>query len=142
MSLNGSPVTAGTVAIARWFRWLSTATAVLILLQAIMAGQFLFRASKFPHLRQDHGMLGNLIFLVVIAQLVLAFAGMRRQLWGTNIVVINVVILLLIFVQIGLGYGGRTNLFSASLHVPNGVLLFGIAVLNAVIATLPARGRR
>lgn len=142
MSLNEVPGAAGTVAIARWFRWVSTATAVLILVQAIMAGQFLFRGAEFPHLRQDHGMLGNLIFLVVIAQIALAFAGMRRKIWGTNIVVINVVILLLIFVQVGLGYGGRTNLFSASLHVPNGVLLFGIAVLNAVIATLPVRSRR
>lgn len=138
MSLNEER---GATAIARWFRWLSTATAVLILLQAIMAGQFLFRASEFPHLRQDHGMVGNLIFLVVIAQVILAVLGLQRRLWGSNILVINAVILLLIFVQVGLGYGGRSSVFAASLHVPNGVLLFGIAVLNAVIATLPARVR-
>ena len=139
MSLNQGP---GSVAIARWFRWLSTGTAVLILLQAIMAGQFLFRGSQFPHLKEDHGALGNLIFVVVVAQLILAFLGMRERMWGSNIIVINVVILLLVFVQIGLGYGGRTNTFSASMHIPNGVLLFGLAVLNAVIATLPARSRR
>lgn len=142
MSLNGQPGPAGAKAIAQWFRWVSTATAVLVLLQAILAGQFLFRSATFPHLKEDHGMLGNLIFVVVIAQLILAFIGLRQRIWGTNVLIINVVILALIFVQIGLGYGGRTNLFAASLHVPNGVLLFGLTVLNAVIATLPVRGRR
>lgn len=142
MNMNGGPGSAGSGAIARWFRWVSTVTAVLVLLQAILAGQFLFRGAQFPHLREDHGMLGNLVFLIIVAQLILAFLGMRQRFWGANVLIINIVILVLVFIQIGLGYGGRTNLFAASLHVPNGVLLFGLTVLNAVTAMLPVRARR
>lgn len=141
MSLNGQPDTTGSNAVAQWFRWISTISAVLVLVQAILAGQFLFRGATFPHLKEDHGMLGNLIFLIILAQVILAFLGYRQRLWGSNVLIINVVILALIFVQIGLGYGGRTSPFAASLHIPNGVLLFGLTVLNAVIATLPARHR-
>ena len=38
-------------------------------------------------------------------------------------------LVVLVVVQIGLGYGGRDSGTAASLHVPNGVLIFGLSIV-------------
>lgn len=121
----------------RWFRWIAIATPVLILVQATLAGQFLFPPVRYPHLRDDHEMLGSLIILVIVAQLILAVRGRPARNEGMNILAINIAIMVLAAVQIALGYASRSSAFAASLHIPNGVLLFGVAVTNAVLVARP-----
>lgn len=136
-------VPSGNSAINGVFKGLSAVTAALVLLQAVLAAQGFWRASEFPNLLNVHGIVGNLLFLLVIAQAAIALYGTTRGGIGRNVAILNLVILGLVVLQIGLGYTGRSSATAVSWHVPNGVLLFGLAVLNAtLVLTRPSAGRR
>jgi len=45
---------------------------------------------------------------------------------------------LLVSIQIGMGYAGRTSLGAAAWHIPNGVAIFGLAVYNVTLFRRPA----
>jgi hypothetical protein len=42
---------------------------------------------------------------------------------------------LLVIGQLGLGYSGRESATALSLHIPNGVLIFGLSI--AIVSQLP-----
>lgn len=93
--------------------------AVLILIQAILAGRGWY--VDFDLIRV-HGYVGNAVFLLSAGLVVLVYlVGLR----GPTLL-LSGAIFLLVFGQVGLGYAGRESAISASLHVPNGVLLFGL----------------
>ena len=131
--LSGTPQGA-----LRWLRITAPIVLLLVFIQAVLAG----RGISFGGNAIDiHGMVANLTGLVVLIQVVLAFfAGMqgrvRSMLLGTN-----VLLLILIIAQFGLGYGGRDSRTAASLHVPNGVLIFGVATVVACIVWLASPRR-
>jgi hypothetical protein len=122
------------------FKIVSILTVVIFLLQPVLAAQGYWRADVYPDLINIHGIVGDSSFLVVIVQAGLALYGATKRIFSTRIAVINLVILGLLVTQIGLGYTGRESAIAVSWHVPNGVLLFGLAVLNATLALtrLPA----
>lgn len=124
------------------FKVVSMLTVVLFLLQSVLAAQGFWRAAVYPDLIEVHGIVGNAAFLVVIVQTGLALYGATRNIVPPRLALINIAILGLVVAQIGLGYVGRENAIAVSWHVPNGVLLFGLAVLNATLAVtrLPAEG--
>lgn len=110
--------------------------AILVLVQAILAGRGQFVDRSFIDM---HEMTGNLVWLLALAQLILVFVAgiggaMKRMLTGTS-----ALLFILITLQIGLGYAGRSNTEMAALHVPTGVLIFGLAVYHLVLI---ARQRR
>jgi hypothetical protein len=110
--------------------------ALLVLVQAVLGGRGQFVDSDFIDL---HEILANIVMLVVVAELVLVFvAGITGSL-RTPMIVLNVLLAVLMIAQIGLGYAGRDNGEMAALHLPNGVLIFGLTVYNI---TLIARIRR
>lgn len=93
--------------------------AALILIQAILAGRGWY--VDFDLIRV-HGFVGNAVFLLSAGLVALVYlAGLR----GPTLL-LSGAIFLLVFGQVGLGYAGRESAMSASLHVPNGVLLFGL----------------
>ena len=106
---------------------LASLLTLLVLNQAVLAGrgQFVNRA-----VLAVHGVLGSLIFVLVVAQLVLALmAGIRGgRRWP--ILGINLLLLLLVPLQLGLGYAGTTSGEAAAWHLPTGVLIFGLLVTN------------
>jgi hypothetical protein len=53
---------------------------------------------------------------------------------GVKIVIWNAALLVLVISQIGLGYSGRDSADAAAVHVPMGVLTFGLSVLIAGMA--------
>ncbi|MCC6315003.1 MAG: hypothetical protein IT337_13445 [Thermomicrobiales bacterium] len=118
------------------FRSIATITAGLILVQAFMAGQMLFHGNA--GIIVTHGWLGNIAFLGTLALVAVAFVGMRQG-WGVAPLVLSVVLAALMVAQLGLGYAGRKSAFTASLHIPNGVLLTG--VVFALIALAVVRPR-
>ncbi len=122
----------------RAFKIVSTLTVALFLLQPVLAAQGYWRADVYPDLIDFHGFVGNAAFLVVIAQTALALYGVTKRLLSSRLAFINIAILGLVVAQIGLGYTGRESAVAVSWHVPNGVLLFGLAVLNATLAWLRA----
>ena len=107
----------------RLLRPVAVLTAVLILVQALLAGRGWFIDYD---LIATHGWVGNATFLVVIGQVVLAFVAWRQRLAGGVELGLSVMLLLLVVSQIGLGYGGRESASAAALHIPNGVLIFGV----------------
>jgi len=110
--------------------------ALLVIVQAVFAGRGQFVDNDMLTL---HGQIGNLTFLMVLAQVALAFAaGIRTPVRGA-VVGTSVALLVLVVVQIGLGYSGREGGEAAAWHIPNGVLIFG---LTMTMMSLLARLRR
>jgi hypothetical protein len=95
---------------------------LLVFVQAALAGQELFDTNDFSL----HGYLGNASFTVgFVAAALAAFARMPGL-----ILVLSGSTLLALFVQTGLGYVGREEAAAASLHIPLGVLIFGLVALQ------------
>lgn len=121
-----------------WYRWLSILTAVLLLLQPILAGQFLFEDRN--DLVDVHEALGNVIFLCAAGQLALAY--LARRTYGIGLVGHNFGLLVLVVAQIGLGYAGRDSSSSLAYHIPLGVLLFGMGCLAPFMAFFDLKAQR
>jgi hypothetical protein len=118
-----------------WFRNISIATALLILIQVILAGRGFFIDYD---LIESHGVLGNVTLLGGIGLVILGYVGYRRNLLDRIDLAAAVLLALLLVAQIGLGYSGRDSSTAASLHWPNGVL---ISLLTATLVgrSLPRR---
>lgn len=124
------------------YRWLASLIAILVIVQAFLGIRGFFAD---PDLIDMHEMLANLMFLVVVIQTVLAWMLYTRKIVGMWIVILNVALVLLTVGQIGLGYSTReADSFSTtiSLHVPNGVLLMGVATIVATMAWLKGMNNR
>ena len=123
-----------------WYRWVSILTAVLLLVQPILAGQFLYNGHS--GLVDVHGMVGNVIFLTAAGQLVLAF--LARRTYGVGLVGHNAVLLVLVVAQIGIGYAGDPVDHPKQLayHIPLGVLLFGMGCLAPFMGFFDLKAQR
>ncbi len=92
---------------------------VLVLIQAWLAGRRLGEGASISL----HGVLGTVAFVAGIGNVALAWA--RRSPLSVRLVAVAIVVLL--FVQIGLGYSTRDNPELLSWHVPLGVGVFGLS---------------
>lgn len=108
----------------------------LVLVQAILAGRGWFINHDFIDI---HGVVADIVVLAAIAQVVLAFLAVRRRQAGRMLFGLSLAILVLVVVQLGLGHAGRESGTAASLHIPNGVLIFGLSVATTVLTW--GRGR-
>ncbi|MBM3662705.1 MAG: hypothetical protein FJW94_07430 [Actinobacteria bacterium] len=97
---------------------------VLILVQAVLAGQSLFEGSSIS----VHGYVGNGTFAVAVIAAFVALAA-RVPVWVLST---NALLALLLFFQTGLGYVGRDSALAASWHIPLGVSAFGLAAAALV----------
>ena len=104
----------------RTYALMSAVVAVLVLLQAVLAGRALFGSWSIT----VHGVIGNATFAVAV--LIVAAATSARA--GRHAVAVAVLFAAVLTTQIGLGYAGRDSAEAAAWHVPNGVLAFGLAV--------------
>ena len=111
------------------YQTITTVSAVIVFLQAVLAGQFLFTE---PDAKDAHEVLANVLFITVALQLLLAV--ILRNAGGVKTIVWNAALLVLVISQIGLGYSGRDDTDAAAVHVPMGTLVFGLAVLVAGMA--------
>ena len=121
------------------FRWITVLLALLILIQAVLAGRGWF---KDFDLIETHGIVGNITFLAAVATAGLAFmVGIPGRL-GRQLLALSVIIALLTIMQIGLGYSTRDSAEAAVWHIPLGVLLFGlVTALMALVLQLRASDR-
>jgi len=103
--------------------------AALVLVQALLAG----RAVWGPWDIELHEWVGNLLFVLVVVNLALAIV--RRA--PTAVLTAAALIGGLTFVQIGLGYVGRTQLEAMAWHVPNGVLLMALSTYQLTLLLPP-----
>ena len=121
----------------RGFQIVAGLVALLILVQATLAGQFTF---KEPSLKDVHAIVGNVLFMLAMVQLALAW--LTRDAWRHRMVISSAVLVLLIVAQIGLGYGSRDNIDSAAIHIPVGVFLFALASIIAMLSMMDERAKR
>jgi heme A synthase len=102
---------------------------VLVLVQAVLAGRGWFKFDL--DLIDIHGMIGNLTFLVAVAMVAIARFAMTESNERKTLVIMSGILVLLVVAQIGLGYSATSSdnpsAEAASLHIPNGVLIFGLA---------------
>jgi hypothetical protein len=91
-----------------------------VLVLAVLAGRYLTFGDLVI---ETHGYLGNAIFLVALVNLGL---GLVSRADGHDMAIAFALVVLL-FAQIGLGYVGRDTLDAQAIHIPNGVLLMGVA---------------
>ncbi len=110
----------------------SAVLAVGIVVQAALAGNGTYGGER--DLIEGHEMLGSLLFIVAVIQVVLAFLGLQKGILSRALMIASVVTLLLIVVQLGLGYSGRDNPDAWAWHLPNGVLLMGFCTYMAVLS--------
>lgn len=110
--------------VLRWLGITAALTVVAILAQAVFAGRGLYiNRSEID----VHGGLGNLTLALVIIQaalvIVAGLPGKARLL----LPVASLALVALVVAQLALGYAGESSTTAAALHVPNGVLIFGLS---------------
>jgi hypothetical protein len=115
MSTASRPAAVTTRRIVVW------ALPVLVLVQATLAGQFLFEASDVITL---HGIIGNVTFALTVLGVGLALVAARDDGVAFGVAVALVA---LTFAQVGLGYVGRETTAAAAWHIPLGVTIFGLS---------------
>jgi len=111
--------------------WLSIVNVLAVLVMAILGGRFFVS----PSIIDVHGYIGNFVFLLFIAQAGLLVMSKPGGPLGKVLIGLAALSVLLVIGQIGLGYSGRESATALSLHIPNGVLIFGISA--AILAQLP-----
>lgn len=99
---------------------LAAVIAVSVVLLALLAGRFLFLGDLVI---ETHGYIGNGVFALTVVNLAVVLA-LRADALTIGVAGL---LALLVFAQVGLGYVGRETLDAAALHIPNGVLLMGLA---------------
>lgn len=115
----------------------SMAVALLVLIQAALAGRWLIDADII----EIHGWIGNLSFLLALVDVVLVFmAGMHDRRMRNVLLGHGVLLVLLMTAQLGLGYAGRDSVAARAWHLPLGVLVFGITVANISMVMRATRG--
>ena len=129
MSSASSPTTLHT-----GLRWLSVAVAVGVFLMALLIGQGVWGGER--GLITGHGHLGNALFVLAIAQFVIAVLLYQRKQLAALPMVLAFTVLVLLFAQAGLGYSGRSNGSLISWHVPLGVAIMGLSSFTAAVAWL------
>jgi hypothetical protein len=115
-------------------------TPLLVLVQAFLAGRGLFADNEYINgdYIDIHGFVANIILLVAIAQAVLAYLAMARGYTTRTLLGVSIAIVVLVVVQIGLGYAGDDGGNAAAWHIPNGVLIMGLGIVGHMLTRTPA----
>ena len=107
------------------YRAAAAVLAVLVLVQAALAGQFLVGEGG----RSTHRLIGEALGLVA---LVVAAVGYRLRRVDRDRWWLAVALVVMVVAQTGLGFAGRDSTTAAALHVPLGVATFGAALVAAL----------
>lgn len=124
------PTTTGRPGLLTAYRVLAGLSALLMLVMAALAGRHVSLGAGI----ELHGVLGNIVFTFAVIMVVLSFVTQTRGV----VVGHAVAFAALCFAQVGLGYVGRETAEAAAWHIPNGVLLMGLAVAHLSLI-LPGR---
>jgi len=117
------------------YRLVAVVTVVLFIVQAILAGQFI--GGEHGDLKDIHGVLGDVLILIVAAQTVIVF--LARRTFGIGLVMHNLAMFVITIVQNFLGREGNDQI---EYHIPLGVLLFGMACAAAMLGFFDLKSQR
>lgn len=114
------------IAARRAYLPLAAIVAVLILVQAVLAGRALFGSWSI----RIHEGAGNATF--ALSALLVAAVALGRA--GRHAIVVAAMLVGVLTAQTGLGYAGRSSSEAAAWHIPNGVLAAGLAAHQLSLA--------
>jgi hypothetical protein len=117
------------------FKGLCHLATLIVFVQAILAGAFI--SGEEIDALNIHEIVGNILFMVVAVQLMFGFLVRDWSRFGLWLWVFG--LLILVSVQIGLGYLGRDDTLPTAVHVPLGVFIYGFALLISVLASIEDR---
>jgi Na+/H+ antiporter NhaD/arsenite permease-like protein len=118
------------------YRGVSVLTALMVLLQPVLAGQFVYGGEA--DLKDVHAVVGQSLHLTVLAQLILAF--LARRTFGIGLAIFNLLLLVLISIQAGIGFSDNGNIIA--IHIPLGTILLVLAMFAAFLAFFDLRRQR
>ena len=122
------------------YRLISLLTAALFLVQPILIGQYLARP-EHSGWKDAHSMLGDGLVVLIVIQVVLAF--LARRTFGMGLVGHNLGILFLVIIQSGLGHAASDgHATPKSIHIPLGVLVFGMGLFAPFMGFFDLRSQR
>lgn len=104
-----------------------------VLVQAYLAGRGLYPGDR--DLIDAHGIVANLVFLLAVAQVVLAFLATKASRQRGLLLGLSGLLLVLTVVQIGVGYGIEDELDLGGWHILNGVLIMGLGTAHGVLVS-------
>jgi len=94
------------------YRAVSVLTALMVLAQPILAGQFVYGGE--PDMKDVHAVVGQSLHITVLIQLVLAFIA--RRTFGIGLVIFNVILLILVAIQAAIGFSSDGNVIASTSH--------------------------
>lgn len=109
---------------------LSAAILLLVLAQAVLAGQFLYAG---PGASSIHRVAADVLPLLSLSLLVVLWIELRNgSIMRRSVAAVSLAVFALIVIQPGLGFVGRSTSGAAAIHVPLGVIIFGLTMQNAL----------
>ena len=119
-----------------WYRIVAVLTALMVLAQPILAGQFVYGGE--PDMKDVHAVVGQSLHITVLIQLILAF--LARRTLGIGLASYNLVLLVLVSIQAGIGFSTDGDLIA--LHIPLGTVLLSLAAFAAYLGFFDIRAQR
>ena len=119
-----------------WYRVVAVLTALMMLAQPVLAGQFTYGGEA--DLKDVHAGIGQSLHITVFVQMVLAF--LARRTLGIGLAIFNLVLLVLVGIQAGIGFSTDSDLIA--IHIPLGTVLLTLAIFAAFLAFFDFRAQR
>lgn len=120
-------------------RWLVALFTVLMVVTAALAGNGIFKKGTMEWLVVGHMHLGNLLFVMAVAQMIICYVLFTRKQIGNGIMLVSALVFLFTFAQIGLGYSTRGNMADlVGWHIALGVALTATTAVLTTLLWLPA----
>jgi hypothetical protein len=85
-----------------------------------------------------HAVVGQSLHITVLIQLILAFVA--RRTFGIGLVIFNLILLILVAIQAGMGFSSNGNVIA--IHIPLGTVLLTLAVFAALLGFFDLRRQR
>jgi lipopolysaccharide export LptBFGC system permease protein LptF len=135
-----SPLAATTVppSVLKWFSALVGLTSLSILVQAIVAGEFVSQDHR-KYWIELHGTVAYFVIALALATMVFTIVKLRRT--KRAILLGSIVLFVLVVVQVELGHEITDNKqdWLIGIHVPLAFIIFGIAVWLPINTTMLRR---
>lgn len=119
-------------------KWIITLFTILMVVAAALAGNGIFKKGTMEWLVVGHMHLGNLLFAMAVAQLIVCYVLFVRKHIGNGIMLSSAMVLVFTFAQIGLGYSTRNNMADiVGWHIALGVALTAATAMLTTLLWMP-----
>ena len=119
-------------------KWTITLFTLLMVVTAALAGNGIFKKGTMEWLVIGHMHLGNLLFVMAVAQMIVCYLLFTRKHVGNGAMLASFLVFVLTFGQIGLGYSTRSHMVDlVGWHIALGVLLTAASAMLMTALWMP-----